>query len=370
MVLNRNPKPVVRCKNMSNLRLCLNAVLLACSIVPSAIADEPIVVDQMVVVLIDEVDVPASQNGVIAEIFVTEGEAVSQGDQLGKLDDRQTRLLESQARTKLSIATEKAENGLAEDLAQKKLSEQRQLAKEHEFTKEIADRKATNDVRVLASQKAERVAKNELERATRARQEFIDSVSQSEIDGLRLAFERSSLETEQADFERRMDALQAKAEAEVASGHKIGIERLAVELEQATAERRVQALEVELQRQQLKLASLAVDQQSILAPIDGVVVKRFRHRGDWVNAGDPVIRVIRLDRLRAEGFLDADHMGSLHAGQIVDLTLQGDLNCKGVVSFVSPEIDPINGQARIWVEFDNVDLRILPGMRLSASVKP
>ena len=54
---------------------------------------------------------------------LTEGEAVAQGDQLGKLDDRQTRLLESQARTKLSIATEKAENGLAEDLARKKLAE-------------------------------------------------------------------------------------------------------------------------------------------------------------------------------------------------------------------------------------------------------
>lgn len=359
---------------MRKLSFYFTAALLAFSTISSVTADEPIVVDQMVVVLIDEVDVPASQDGVIAEISVKEGETVSEGDRLGKLDDRQTRLLESQARTKLSIATEKAENGLAEDLARKKLAEQRQLAKEHEFTKEIADRKATNEVRVLASQKAERVAKNELERATRARQEFIDSVSQSEIDGLRLAFERSSLETEQADFERRMDALQAKAEAEVASGHKIGIERLAVELEQATAERRVQALEVELQRQQLNLASLAIDQQRIVAPIDGVVVQRFRHRGDWVNAGDPVIRVIRLDRLRAEGFVDADHMGSLHAGQAVDLTLhgeeQGDLNLKGVVSFVSPEIDPINGQARIWVEFENEDLRILPGMRLSASVKP
>lgn len=349
-------------------------VLIAIAMGPHVWAEDPIFVEDMVVVLIDAVDVPASQSGVIATMSVKEGDSVSEGDLLAKLDDRQSKLLESQTHTKLEIAIEKAENGLAEDLAKKKLAEQNQLAKEHEYTKEIAELKASNEVRVLASQKAERVAKNEWERATRAREEFIDSVSQSEIDGLRFAFERTLLETEQADFERRLDALQAKAEAEVASGHQLGIERSTIELKQAAAERRIQALEVELQRQQLKLASLATEQQQILAPLDGVVVERFKNRGDWVDAGDPVIRVIRLNRLRAEGFLAADKISSLRLGQSVELTIQrgdeGALESEGVVAFVSPEIDPINGQVRIWVEFENPSLEVLPGMRLSLRVRP
>ncbi|MGI9470731.1 MAG: HlyD family secretion protein [Rubripirellula sp.] len=340
----------------------------------TAQGEDSILVDEMVVVLIDAVDVPASQSGVIADISVKEGESVSFGSPLAKLDDRKSQLLESQARTQLAIATENAEHGMEEDLAKKKLDEQRQLAKEHEFKREIAERKASNEVRVLASQKAERVAKNELDRASRARQEFVDSVSQSEIDGLRFAYERTSLETEQAGFERRIAALEAKAEAEVASGHQLGIERLTIEVAQAEAKQRVQAFEVELQRQQMKLATLATEQQRILSPFDGVVVERFRNRGDWVNAGDPVIRVIRLNRLRAEGFLEADKIGSLRSEQPVALTIQrgvqGVIEREGVIAFISPEIDPINGQVRIWVEFDNPDLEILPGMRLSLRLMP
>ena len=346
-----------------------SCVTLVIGQVHSLKADDSILIEEMIVVLIDAVDVPASQNGVIAEISVQEGDAVKESAQLGKLDDRESKLKEMLARTQLSIAIENAGNGLAEDLAKKKLEEQRQLAKEHEYKMEIANRKADNEVRVLASRKAERVAMNELERATQARQEFIDSVSESEIDNLRLSFERTSLETEQADFERRLDALQAKAEAEAASGHQLGVERLNIEVEQAVADQRVQSLQVDLQRQQSKLAALAVEQQKILAPMDGIVVERFRNRGDWVNAGDPVIRVIRLDRLRAEGFVSSDQMNLLRIQQEVKLTIDrgsdGKLERVGEVAFISPEIDPINGEVRVWVEFDNPRLDVLPGMRLS-----
>ena len=34
-----------------------------------------------------------------------------------------------------------------------------------------------------------------------------------------------------------------------------------------------------------------------------MVVQIKRHRGEWVQAGESVVRVLRLDRLRAEGFV-------------------------------------------------------------------
>ena len=336
------------------------------------VAGEPITVNEMQVVLIDSVDVPASQEGAIAAITVDEGQSVSVGDDLARLDDRKMKIEENLARTRLEIANENAKSGLAAELATKKLAQEKQLAKEHQYKKRIADRKAENDVSVQASKKAELVAENELKRATEARRQFIDSVSESEIDNLRLSFERTVLETKQAEFERVIDGLQAEAEAEAANSHQLGVERYTLELAQAQVDQRVQELQAELQQHQLELAELASSLQMIQSPIDGVVVERYRNLGDWVKAGEPLIRVIRLDRLRAEGFISADQLDSIQVGQKVQLTIQRTeksiVERSGVVKFISRELEPVSGEIRFWVEFDNANLDVLPGMRLSLSI--
>ena len=123
-------------------------------------AVEPIFVNEMQVVLIDSVDVPASQDGAIAVLTVDEGESVSVGDELVRLDDRKTKIEQDLAQTRLEIANQNAQSGLSAELAKKKLAQEKQLAKEHEFKQQIADRKAENDVSVQASKKAELVAEN------------------------------------------------------------------------------------------------------------------------------------------------------------------------------------------------------------------
>jgi multidrug resistance efflux pump len=338
----------------------------------SLIAAEPIVVNEMQVVLIDSVDVPASQDGAIAVLPVDEGKSVSVGDELARLDDRKTAIEQELAQTRLEIANENAQSGLSAELAKKKLAQEMQLAKEHKFKKKIADRKAENDVSVQASKKAELVAANELKRATEARRQFVDSVSQSEIDNLRLSYERTVLETKQAEFERVIDGLQAEAEAEAANSHQLGVDRYTLELAQAKVEQRVQELQAQLQMHQLKLAELASSMQVIQSPIDGVVVERYRNLGDWVKAGEPVIRVIRLDRLRAEGFITADQLDHVAVDQKVQLTIErsekNTVQREGVVKFISRELEPVSGEIRFWVEFDNANLDVLPGMRLTLSV--
>jgi multidrug resistance efflux pump len=359
--------------NMSKFVFAFRTLLfcLPCTAL-SLIAAEPIVVNEMQVVLIDSVDVPASQDGAIAVLPVDEGKSVSVGDELARLDDRKTKIEQELARTRLEIANENAQSGLSAELAEKKLAQEMQLAKEHEFKKQIADRKAENDVSVQASKKAELVAENELKRATEARRQFVDSVSQSEIDNLRLSYERTVLETKQAEFERVIDGLQAEAEAEAANSHQLGVDRYTLELAQAKVEQRVQNLQAKLQMHQLRLAELASSMQVIQSPIDGVVVERYRNLGDWVKAGEPVIRVIRLDRLRAEGFITADQLDRVAVGQEVQLTIErsekSTVQRDGVVKFISRELEPVSGEIRFWVEFDNANLDVLPGMRLSLSV--
>jgi multidrug efflux pump subunit AcrA (membrane-fusion protein) len=47
----------------------------------------------------------------------------------------------------------------------------------------------------------------------------------------------------------------------------------------------------------------------------------------------------------------------------VDLPEKGASTFKGKVVFVSPEINPVNGQARVWAEIDNASGLLRPGLR-------
>ena len=167
--------------------------------------------------------------------------------------------------------------------------------------------------------------------------------------------------------------LNAAAEGEAVIAQTLNVDRSQIEVEQAAAQERVHGLQREMEQHQAKLAQLATLQHKILAPIDGVVVERFRNKGDWVTAGDPVIRVIRLKRLRAEGFIPSEMIEVLRQNRNVRLRIQigaeRAIEREGEVVFISPEIDPVNNEVRFWVEFDNPKRDVLPGMRLSLSTK-
>lgn len=78
---------------MSKFVCILQAIMFSVpSLALSLSGAEPVVVNEMQVVLIDSVDVPASQDGAIAALPVEEGESVSAGDELARLDDRSSAL--------------------------------------------------------------------------------------------------------------------------------------------------------------------------------------------------------------------------------------------------------------------------------------
>ena len=59
-----------------------------------------------------------------------------------------------------------------------------------------------------------------------------------------------------------------------------------------------------VQRPEFEAAEKAIERRNILAPTKGEVVKLFRQQGEWVNPGDPILRLVRLDTLYVEGEID------------------------------------------------------------------
>ncbi|MGB7345058.1 MAG: HlyD family efflux transporter periplasmic adaptor subunit [Pirellulaceae bacterium] len=325
-----------------------------------------IVMRDLVVTVIDQVDVPALETGILESLDVTEGDRVTKGQRIGNLDARQIALQAKMAQADLRIAQMRAANHYESQLAKQDLALAEQTASQQKIASEIARKIADNNVRVLAATKASGIAKNEWDRANDARRKFADSVSTSELESLRLAFERSQLETQQATLDQSIDALTAKSKDQEALLHQLRVRQAEVSLEQAATDKAVLEIQTGAKQHAVTLADLSIQRHSIVAPINGVVVQRYQRAGQWVQPGTAIVRVVRMDRLQAEGFLDI--ATALKLRDRKDVTLQcdqlGEQSIQGTVTFVSPEVDPVNGQVRVLVQFDNTDEKIFPGMRV------
>jgi macrolide-specific efflux system membrane fusion protein len=204
---------------------------------------------------------------------------------------------------------------------------------------EISAKTAENDVAIRSATKTLTFGRSDYGRLKRAVESFPRSVSQTEL-------EETELRAEQAELD----------------------------LEHARHEFDLATLTKELKAQEFRLTQHQVDVRQILAPLSGIVVDVARRSGEWVEAGDKVLRIVRMDRLRAEGFVQAaDAARITHrapAQIIVALPEQGTRELSGEIVFVSPEVNPVNGQVRVWAEFDNHKSLIRPGLRGTMTIRP
>ena len=270
---------------------------------PQSVAAETIRIEDAVLKLIEHVELPASEAGPLAELSVREGDVVEAGGRLASVESAEA-----------SVAVTKAENEL-----------------------EIARAKAENDVAVRFARKAHEVAAAEYRRALESVEKFQKSVSQTELDQLRLTTEKARLGIEQA------------------------------ELEQSIARLGMRQKEAELETARLKLA-----RHRLLAPFAGMVAEIKKGRGEWVSPGDTVLRLVRLDRLRVEAFVPARDI-VVHGQSVavsVDVPGSGRVRSSAKLVFVSPEVNPVNGQVLIWAEVENQDLLLKPGQIATLEFEP
>jgi len=76
-----------------------------------------------------------------------------------------------------------------------------------------------------------------------------------------------------------------------------------LQVKKATMDQELAAMDAEVSAAELESAKENLARRQIRAPIGGIVVDVLRHPGEWVQAGEPVMHIVGLDRLRVEGFL-------------------------------------------------------------------
>jgi multidrug resistance efflux pump len=73
----------------------------------------------------------------------------------------------------------------------------------------------------------------------------------------------------------------------------------------ATRDKRLAAVEAQTEMVKVNAANDSIARHLLTSPFDGNVLEVRKHAGEWVNAGETVLRVARMDKLRAIGSVDA-----------------------------------------------------------------
>lgn len=255
---------------------------------------------------IESTALAAQLSGAILELNVREGDTVAAGQELGKIRDEAVKLKLDQLKTQVLMMK----------------------------------RKQANDINKRLAQKSQEVAENEYQRAITANARVPDTYPINEIDRLKLIADQARLEVERAIYESEI----AKFEVDMA---------------------------VSDYQQTFELYS----RHRIVAPVSGVVVSLEKRPGEWVEPGVNVMQIVRIDRLRVEGFITAsqamhDLMGATAEVSFASAEAADDpVTASGTVVFISPDVNPVNSHVRVFMEIDNQNNQLRPGLRVSARIK-
>lgn len=143
----------------------------------------------------------------------------------------------------------------------------------------------------------------------------------------------------------------ARAEFERAdSAHKVALSRYQDAVEEI---RNRQALLAQ-RRTELALARQALTDTIIAAPFDGIVQEKRASVGEYLNAGAPVVTIVRVNPLRFRAEVPEREAGQVRAGQQVRVTVDGDPAAHlGRVVRISPAINQQNRILIVEAEINN-----------------
>jgi HlyD family secretion protein len=282
-----------------------------------------------------EVRVSTKIPGTLESVLFEEGDRVSRGQELARIDDVDQRLALDSARAE--------------------------------------ERQARAELRLrLAGARKEDVAeaRAQIERAT------------ADLEGAERELERMEglLASGSGTTKSRDDALTRRDVARATLGAAEERERKLVagnrpeEIEQARA--RVQAAEARIAQveQQIRDAS-------ITSPIDGVVTAKLAERGEVLGAGGGIALVTDLSGAWLNAYVEEPSLGRIRIGQTVEVVTDDGQTRKGEISFVASEAEftPKNVQTRdervklvfrIKVRLFNDDHLFKPGMPAEVRIDP
>ncbi len=117
-------------------------------------------------------------------------------------------------------------------------------------------------------------------------------------------------------------------------------------------------------------AKLMYERATIKAPIDGVVRRLDAKVGMYLGVGDPVGKILQIDRVKAVIGIPESDVTAVRFLDTVDVTIKAldNLKVSGKNHFISSSPETMARLYRLELEIDNPDHLILPGMFTRADI--
>lgn len=198
---------------------------------------------------------------------------------------------------------------------------------------------------------------NDVEKAslalTRARAQ-----AQSEVDLLRHDYQFNERKRRRIEQLQNQQAISPQTADEVRTAEELARLRL------RAADEKQRTIGLEAQRD-----ALSLDRRTIRSPVDGVVAKRYKSAGEYVE-GDAILQLAQLDPLRVVVVLPISMFGQIQVGMkgtvLPELSIAGDFEAS-VVS-IDPVMDAATATFGVRLSLPNPDHRLPPGLRCSVTL--
>ncbi len=172
----------------------------------------------------------------------------------------------------------------------------------------------------------------EYKKSEAANRQYKGTVSDTEMNRLKLVVDQGMLSMEQAIFDQRVAKAEAQEKASLAEA-----------------------------------ALIRLQEHSIKAPVNGMIAEQMIQSGQHVESGEPLLRIIDLKTLRIECLVSEALARTLTKGTPVDFLFDGDQVVVGQIEFVSTEVHPVTHEVRVIANVKNDQKQLVQAHRKATS---
>jgi len=294
----------------------------------------------------DDSAVAPKTSGKILEVTVREGDTVTAGQVIARLDDAQVRAKEDQARAALTNAQVNSQTArdqigvLQEQLRQNQLQSTQSTTDAAGRVQQAQADLTVAEANLTQQQAALRLA--EFNRDAYTRLAKTGAVSQQQ--GLQAQVQADQQAAQVASAQRQVEASRgslkmAQANLEnprIRDSQIAGTQRQITEQESQIASTKAQTAQAEAQ-----LAQAEADRAdlTVLAPFNGTVITRSAEPGEVVQAGTAIVTLLDLSKVYLRGFIPEGSIGKVKVGQPAHVFLDSNTNqaLDGYVLRIDPQ---------------------------------
>lgn len=123
-------------------------------------------------------------------------------------------------------------------------------------------------------------------------------------------------------------------------------------------------------RAALTQSSQNLNYTEVRSPVSGVVTRRSASPGDVVGTGQAIYEISNLVGYEVRLYLPLGDWQNIRLGQTVNMRISGaeSFNTQGVISRISPELDPVTGLGEVVVSMTQRGDGVFPGVLIESRI--